>query len=47
MSTNLKPDIVWIEGRCYRMNESSTTIAAYQEHDMYENGMLIYTTILA
>ncbi|CAG4998640.1 unnamed protein product [Parnassius apollo] len=35
----LRPELIWIEGRCYRVNDTNTEISAFQEHDLYENEM--------
>ncbi|XP_013188828.2 activating signal cointegrator 1 complex subunit 1 isoform X1 [Amyelois transitella] len=35
----LKPELIWIEGRCYRVNDPTTEVTAFQEHDLYENDM--------
>ncbi|XP_028037353.1 activating signal cointegrator 1 complex subunit 1 [Bombyx mandarina] len=37
MLRNLKPEVVWIEGRCYRANDSPAEFNSMQEHDLYEN----------
>ncbi|KAL0894878.1 hypothetical protein ABMA27_013390 [Loxostege sticticalis] len=37
MADILKPELQWIEGRCYRINDSNTEITSFQEHDLYEN----------
>ncbi|XP_028162825.1 activating signal cointegrator 1 complex subunit 1 [Ostrinia furnacalis] len=37
MTDILKPDLLWIEGRCYRINDSNTELTSFQEHDLYEN----------
>ncbi|XP_068621415.1 activating signal cointegrator 1 complex subunit 1 [Battus philenor] len=37
MSDILRPELLWIEGRCYRLNDSNTEVSALQEHDLYEN----------
>ncbi|KAL4713007.1 hypothetical protein ACJJTC_012077 [Scirpophaga incertulas] len=40
MADLLNPDLIWIEGRCYRVNDSNIDRNInYQEHDLYENGM--------
>ncbi|CAK1603017.1 unnamed protein product [Parnassius mnemosyne] len=33
----LRPELIWIEGRCYRVNDTNTEISSFQEHDLYEN----------
>ncbi|XP_039765051.1 activating signal cointegrator 1 complex subunit 1 isoform X2 [Pararge aegeria] len=33
----LKPELLWIEQRCYRLNDLITDVSALQEHDLYEN----------
>ncbi|XP_041968306.1 activating signal cointegrator 1 complex subunit 1 [Aricia agestis] len=33
----LKPELIWIEGRCYRVNDAHTDVSSFQEHDLYEN----------
>ena len=38
MSDMLRPQVKWIEGRCYRVNDSAVEINSFQEHDYYENG---------
>lgn len=40
MAATLKPEVIWIEGRCYRVNDPSTEVTALQEYDLYENGMI-------
>lgn len=40
MANVLKADLLWIQGRCYRVNDASTEVTGYQEHDLYENGKL-------
>lgn len=40
MSEILKPDLVWIEGRCYRVNDPTHEVNALQEYDLYENGKI-------
>lgn len=38
MSYNvLKPELVWIDGRCYRNTDTFVDINTFQEHDLYEN----------
>ncbi|XP_026757282.2 activating signal cointegrator 1 complex subunit 1 isoform X2 [Galleria mellonella] len=37
MADVLKPELIWIEGRCYRINDPAMEITAFQEHDLYEN----------
>ncbi|XP_053614671.1 activating signal cointegrator 1 complex subunit 1 isoform X2 [Plodia interpunctella] len=37
MGDILKPELIWVEGRCYRVNDPTTEITAFQEHDLYEN----------
>ncbi|XP_075992432.1 activating signal cointegrator 1 complex subunit 1 [Anticarsia gemmatalis] len=37
MADILKPEVIWIEGRCYRVNDPTTEVTALQEHDLYEN----------
>ncbi|XP_026328555.1 activating signal cointegrator 1 complex subunit 1 [Hyposmocoma kahamanoa] len=37
MANVLKPDVMWVQGRCYRVNDSSTEATDYQEHDLYED----------
>lgn len=37
MSDILRPHLVWIEGRCYRVNDHSIEVTSLQEHDSYEN----------
>lgn len=39
MADILKPELVWIEGRCYRVNDATTETTALQEHDLYESDM--------
>ncbi|XP_049870054.1 activating signal cointegrator 1 complex subunit 1 [Pectinophora gossypiella] len=39
MNEILRPEVLWIEGRCYRVNDPNFDIAAFQEHDLYENDM--------
>lgn len=39
MANVLKPDLMWIEGRCYRINDCKIEIGSFQEHDLYENGL--------
>ncbi|XP_034826615.1 activating signal cointegrator 1 complex subunit 1 [Maniola hyperantus] len=36
MNDVLRPDLFWIEGRCYRVNNSTTEVSTLQEHDLYE-----------
>lgn len=38
MNDILKPELLWIEGRCYRIDGSTTNITEFQEHDLYEDG---------
>lgn len=42
MNEILKPELKWIEGRCYRINDPNVEISALQEHDLYENGYYLY-----
>ncbi|KAI8428016.1 hypothetical protein MSG28_002313 [Choristoneura fumiferana] len=38
MTSNiLKPDLIWIEGRCYRSNDPVAELNTYQESNLYEN----------
>ncbi|CAB3230920.1 unnamed protein product [Arctia plantaginis] len=37
MAASLRPEVIWIEGRCYRVNDPTTEITALQEYDLYEN----------
>ncbi|CAG9784324.1 unnamed protein product [Diatraea saccharalis] len=38
MTDILIPSLCWIDGRCYRVNDSNTRdVTAFQEHDLYEN----------
>ncbi|XP_022124536.2 activating signal cointegrator 1 complex subunit 1 [Pieris rapae] len=39
MNDILKPELIWIEGRCYRINDPTVDVAFHQEHDLYENDM--------
>lgn len=38
MNNILKPELIWIEGRCYRVNDPTVDVSFHQEHDLYENG---------
>lgn len=38
MNDMLRPELLWIEGRCYRVNDPITEVSTLQEHDIYENG---------
>lgn len=38
MNDVLKPELIWIEGRCYRVNDPMTNVSAFQEQDLYETG---------
>ncbi|XP_023943938.2 activating signal cointegrator 1 complex subunit 1 [Bicyclus anynana] len=40
MNDILRPELVWIEGRCYRINDPTTENSPFQEHDLYENDTL-------
>ncbi|CAK1550016.1 unnamed protein product [Leptosia nina] len=40
MNDILRPDLLWIEGRCYRVNDPTTDISFHQEHDLFENEMI-------
>lgn len=44
MAEILRPEVVWIEGRCYRINDPNTEVTAFEEHDLYENGICPYVT---
>lgn len=49
MTSNvLKPDLIWIEGRCYRSNDAVSELNTFQESDLYEDGLnyLFYTTFI-
>ncbi|KAI5633937.1 AKAP7 2'5' RNA ligase-like domain-containing protein [Phthorimaea operculella] len=37
MNDILRPELLWIEGRCYRVNDPNVEVTALQEHDLYEN----------
>ncbi|XP_032529837.2 activating signal cointegrator 1 complex subunit 1 [Danaus plexippus] len=37
MNDILRPELLWIEGRCYRVHDPATEITAFQEYDLYEN----------
>ncbi|KAG6439747.1 hypothetical protein O3G_MSEX001043 [Manduca sexta] len=37
MTDIVKPDVIWIEGRCYRVNDPTSEVTSLQEHDTYEN----------
>ncbi|CAD0196080.1 unnamed protein product [Chrysodeixis includens] len=37
MNDILRPHLVWIEGRCYRVNDNSVEVTSLQEHDTYED----------
>ncbi|XP_038216355.1 activating signal cointegrator 1 complex subunit 1 [Zerene cesonia] len=37
MNDILRPELVWIEGRCYRANDATSEISTHVEHDLYEN----------
>ncbi|KPJ06475.1 Activating signal cointegrator 1 complex subunit 1 [Papilio machaon] len=37
MNYILRPEVIWIEGRCYRINDPNTEVSALQEHDLYED----------
>ncbi|KAJ2953712.1 hypothetical protein O0L34_g1332 [Tuta absoluta] len=37
MNDILRPELLWIEGRCYRVNDPNIEVTALQEHDLYEN----------
>ncbi|CAH0725945.1 unnamed protein product, partial [Brenthis ino] len=39
MNDILRPELIWIEGRCYRVNDPTAEISTLQEHDLYENDM--------
>lgn len=36
MNDVLKPELIWIDGRCYRVNDPMTNVSAFQEQDLYE-----------
>ncbi|XP_026487667.2 activating signal cointegrator 1 complex subunit 1 [Vanessa tameamea] len=36
MNDILRPELIWIEGRCYRVNDPITNVTAFQEQDLYE-----------
>ncbi|KAM3964822.1 activating signal cointegrator 1 complex subunit 1 [Aphomia sociella] len=36
MTDVIRPELVWIEGRCYRINDPTIETTTYQEHDLYE-----------
>ena len=38
MNDILRPDVIWIEGRCYRVNDPTAQVSTLQEQDLYENG---------
>lgn len=38
MSSILKPELIWVEGRCYRAGDSSVEVFSQQETDLYETG---------
>lgn len=46
MNDILKPELMWIEGRCYRINDPNVEISALQEHDLYENGYYFIVILL-
>lgn len=37
----LKPDLVWIEGRCFRMDNSSAVSSFHSEYDKYDSESLV------
>ncbi|KAJ8726442.1 hypothetical protein PYW07_001140 [Mythimna separata] len=37
MTDILRPHVMWIEGRCYRVNDPAVETTSFQEHDLYEN----------
>ncbi|XP_045511187.1 activating signal cointegrator 1 complex subunit 1 isoform X1 [Colias croceus] len=37
MNDILRPELVWIEGRCYRLNDATSEISTHVEQDLYEN----------
>ncbi|XP_045521504.1 activating signal cointegrator 1 complex subunit 1-like isoform X1 [Pieris brassicae] len=39
MNDILKPELIWIESRCYRVNDPIVDVSLHQEHDLYENDM--------
>ncbi|XP_047516216.1 activating signal cointegrator 1 complex subunit 1 isoform X1 [Pieris napi] len=39
MNDILKPELIWIENRCYRVNDPIVDVSFHQEHDLYENDM--------
>ncbi|XP_022820913.1 activating signal cointegrator 1 complex subunit 1 isoform X1 [Spodoptera litura] len=45
MSDILRPQVKWIEGRCYRVNDPAVDTTTFHEHDLYENDMTYNDTI--
>ncbi|KAH9638709.1 hypothetical protein HF086_013981 [Spodoptera exigua] len=39
MSDVLRPQLKWIEGRCYRVNDPAVDTTTFHEHDLYENDL--------
>lgn len=39
MTQILRPELLWIEGRCYRVDQTAD-LTAFQEHDLYENEVI-------
>ncbi|XP_059060470.1 activating signal cointegrator 1 complex subunit 1 [Achroia grisella] len=37
MANVVRPELIWIEGRCYRTNGPTMETTVFQEHDLYED----------